>query len=155
MNVINEIKRRYRVPAGLSDHSGNKNTLLAATALGAELIEFHVTFDKNSYGPDSKSSIVVSDVKELIESMNYIQKCINNPVDKSSNHFNKKVKRIFSKTLAVNKDLFKGHKLMIDDLETKKPGNLGVSAENYRKVLGKKLKRDLKRNSFLKSSDLI
>ena len=60
-------------------------------------------------------------------------------------------KRIFSKTLAVNKDLFKGHKLMIDDLETKKPGNLGVSAENYRKVLGKKLKRDLKRNSFLKS----
>ena len=62
------------MPAGLSEHSGNKNTLLAATALGAELIEFHVTFDKNSYGPDSKSSIVVSEVKELIDGINYIKK---------------------------------------------------------------------------------
>lgn len=155
LNVIDEIRRRYRVPAGLSDHSGNKNTLLAATALGAELIEFHVTFDKNSYGPDSKSSIVVSEVKELIDGINYIKKCIFNPVNKSTNHINKKIKKLFSKTLAVNKDLFKGHKLMVDDLETKKPGNLGVSAENYKKVLGRKINKNLKRNSFLKSTDLI
>ena len=40
------MKNRYKVPAGLSDHSGNINTLLAATAVGADLIEFHVTFSK-------------------------------------------------------------------------------------------------------------
>ena len=70
------MKNRYKVPAGLSDHSGNINTLLAATAIGADLIEFHVTFSKKSFGPDSTSSIEISKVKEMIHSIDYINKCI-------------------------------------------------------------------------------
>ncbi len=150
LNVIQEMKNRYKVPAGLSDHSGNINTLLAATAVGADLIEFHVTFSKKSFGPDSTSSIEISKVKEMIKSIDYINKCIKYKVDKSKLKINTKVKKIFSKSLAINKDLPKNYKIKFDDLESKKPGMLGIDAASYKKIIGRKLKKKLKKNSFLK-----
>ncbi len=153
LNVINDMKKRYKIPAGLSDHSGNINTLLAASALGAELIEFHVTFSKKSFGPDSESSIEVSKVKELVESINYIHKCLNNKVDKLNLKINKSLKKIFSKSLAINKNLNKNHKIQTQDLETKKPGGMGISSKEYKKIVGKRLNKNLKKNSFLKYKD--
>jgi len=154
LNVIEEIRKKYKVPAGLSDHSGNFNTLLAATALGAELVEFHVTFSKESFGPDSTSSIEVSKVKTLIQNINYISNCISYKVDKSNIKINKKLKKLFAKSLAVNKNLSKNHILKVEDLESKKPGMLGIDTRNYKKVIGKKLKKDLIKNSFLKFEHL-
>ena len=150
LNVIQEMKNRYKVPAGLSDHSGNINTLLAATAVGADLIEFHVTFSKKSFGPDSTSSIEISKVKEMIHSIDYINKCIKYKIDKSKLKINMKVKKIFSKSLAINKDLPKNHKIKFDDLESKKPGMIGIDAASYKKIIGRKLKKKLKKHSFLK-----
>lgn len=153
LNVINEMKKRYKLPAGLSDHSGNTNTLLAATAVGAELLEFHVTFSKKSFGPDSESSIEISKVKELVENINYIKKCIEIKIDKSKVKINKKLKKMFSKSLAINKDLYKNQKIKIQDLETKKPGGKGIEAKDYKKIIGKILNKDLSRNSFLDIKD--
>ena len=155
LNVIQDIRSRYNVPAGLSDHSGNTNTLLAAAAVGAELIEFHVTFNKKSFGPDSRSSIEIDEVKKLIENIDYIKKCLNHKINKSKVKINMKLKEIFSKSLAINKNLNKNHKIKIEDLETKKPGGIGVDTKHYEKVIGKKLNKNLRKNSFLKFKDLI
>lgn len=153
LNVINEMKKRYRLPAGLSDHSGNINTLLAATAIGAELLEFHVTFSKKSFGPDSASSIEILKVKELVENINYIKKCVEIKIDKSKVKINKKLKKMFSKSLAINKDLYKNQRIKIQDLETKKPGGKGIEAKDYKKIIGKVLNKDLSKNSFLNIKD--
>ena len=107
LNVINEIRKRYKTLSGLSDHSGNSNILLAATALGADLLEFHVTFDKKSFGPDSSSSIEVNKVGELITGIRDIKECINNPVDKNKLKTNNQLKKIFSKSMSINKDIKK------------------------------------------------
>ena len=155
LNVIKEMKNRYKVPTGLSDHSGEINTLLAATAVGAELMEFHVTFSKKSFGPDSTSSIEISKVKELIESINYIHNCVKYKVNKSNLKINMKVKKMFSKSLAINKNLYKNHKIKIEDLESKKPGMLGINTKYYKKVIGKKLKKNLRKNDFLRLKDLV
>lgn len=155
LNVISDMKKRYNVPIGLSDHSGEANTLLAATAVGAELIEFHVTFSKKSFGPDSTSSIEISKVNELIEGIKYVHNCVKYKVNKKNFKINKNVKNIFSKSLAVNKDLLKNHKIKVKDLESKKPGTFGIEAKEYEKVIGKRLKKNLKKNSFLKYKNLI
>ena len=149
------MKNRYKVPTGLSDHSGEINTLLAATALGAELMEFHVTFSKKSFGPDSSSSIEISKVKELIESINYIHNCVKYKVNKSNLKINMKVKKMFSKSLAINKNLHKNHKIKIEDLESKKPGMLGINTKYYKQVIGKKLNKNLRKNDFLRLKDLV
>ena len=155
LNVITEIRKRYNVPAGLSDHSGNINTLLAATAVGAELLEFHVTFDKKSFGPDSIASIEVQKVKIMIKDLQYINTCIKSKVNKSKIKINKKVKKIFSKSLSINKNLPKFYKIKIEDLESRKPGGAGINAKYYQKVVGRRLNKKIYKSNFLKFNNLI
>ena len=151
LNVIEDFKKIFRVPVGLSDHSGNKNTILAACALGADLVEFHVTFNKKSFGPDSISSIEIDKVKGLVDGAKHINKIISNPINK--NKENKKlmnIKKVFGKSLAFNCDLKKNTKISINHLETKKPYGKGVPCSNYQSIIGKKIKRDIKKGTFLK-----
>ena len=62
---IDTMKKEYSCPVGISDHSGNVNSLIAAVALGAKILEFHVTFDEYFFGPDNSSSILFKDLKLL------------------------------------------------------------------------------------------
>ena len=70
-----------------------------------------------------------------------------------SKHF-KNLKDIFSKSIALKRDLKKGVKLSINDLESKKPANMGISAEKFKNILGKHLKRDMLKGEFLNLKDI-
>ena len=59
------------------------------------------------------------------------------------------LKSIFEKSLAVNKDLTKGHILKFEDMEAKKPKGYGIDASNFGKLIGKELKKDLNKWDFL------
>ena len=155
LNVIQEIKKRYRVKAGLSDHSGKIFPLLSATTLGADVIEFHVVFDRQMFGPDSSSSLTINEVNNLIEGVSFINKCNSSKINKKQFKSSKKLKNIFEKSLAINKNLKKGSIIRFEDLETKKPYNIGIPASNYKKVIGNKINRDLTKWHSLKKNDLI
>ena len=64
------------------------------------------------------------------------------------------MKNIFEKSLAVNKDMKKESIIHFDDLESKKPSGYGINPKDYKKLIGKKINKDLKKWSFLTSSDL-
>lgn len=155
LNVISELKDRYAVPVGFSDHSGKISTSVAATALGSELLEFHVAFSKEQFGPDSTSSLTISEVKDLVSQVRGIEKALKHPVNKQVNIQFKALKNIFEKSLAVNKDLKKGHVLTFDDLEAKKPKGYGINPEKYKKVIGKALKADKRAWDFLNDKDML
>ncbi len=154
LNMIQELKNRYKVPVGYSDHSAKIETCIAATALGAEILEFHVVFDKKSLGPDAKSSLTMAETTKLVKAVRNIETALKNPIDKNSNSQFTELKNIFEKSLAVNKDLAKGHILKFEDLETKKPKGYGMDASRFQKIIGKVLARDLKQWSFLNEEDL-
>ena len=155
LNVISELKNRYKVPVGFSDHSASSEACIAATALGAEIIEFHVVFDKDMFGPDAKASLTMEETSQLVRAVKNINIALNNPVDKNDNSQFTTLKSIFEKSLAVNKNLPKGHVLNFADLETKKPKGYGILASNYEKVLGKSLKTALKQWDFLNDVDIL
>jgi N,N'-diacetyllegionaminate synthase len=155
LNVIQELKQRYNVPVGFSDHSARMETCIAATALGATILEFHAVFDRELFGPDAKSSLTLTEIKELVLSVRNIAIALNNPVDKSSNTDFTSLKQIFEKSLAVNKDLPQNHILSFDDLEAKKPRGFGIDASLFQGIIGKKLSKDLKQWDFLNERDLL
>ncbi|WP_341220833.1 N-acetylneuraminate synthase family protein [Polaribacter atrinae] len=155
LNVIEELKNRYNVPVGFSDHSSSIESCIAATALGAEILEFHVVFDKEMFGPDAKSSLTFKETTQMVKAVKNIQIALNHPVDKKNNSQFTELKQIFEKSLAVNKNLKVGHILTFSDLETKKPKGYGILASEYEKVIGKKLNKDLNQWSFLNYKDLI
>ena len=154
LNVIQELKNRYKVPVGYSDHSAKIETCIAAAALGAKILEFHVVLDKKSLGPDAKSSLTMAETTKLVKAVRNIEIALKNPIDKNINSQFIDLKNIFEKSLAVNKDLPKGHILSFEDLETKKPKGYGMEASRFQEVIGKALVRELEQWEFLNEEDL-
>ncbi|MFY7666546.1 N-acetylneuraminate synthase family protein [Flavobacterium sp.] len=153
-NVLAEMKSRYQIPIGFSDHSAKSSTGIAAVALGAEILEFHVVFDKELFGPDARASLTFPEVKQLIAGANDVYEALQNPVVKNHTADFNSLKTLFGKSLAVNRDLEQGAVLQESDLESKKPANCGIPAADYKQVIGKKLLRPLKQWDFLTENDI-
>jgi len=155
LNVIAELKERYNVPIGFSDHSATIATGIAAVALGAEILEFHVVFDRSMFGPDSIASLTLTETKQLVQAVTAIHLAQNHPIDKNNNDIFNELKSIFEKSLAINKDLPQGHILTLDDLESKKPKGYGISAADFKNVIGRQLKTHKSQWDFLNEDDLV
>jgi N-acetylneuraminate synthase len=155
LNVLEKLKGRYKVAVGFSDHSSTIEACIAATALGAEILEFHVVFDKDMFGPDAKASLSIAEATTLVTAVKNIKTALNNPIDKTSNSNFKELKAIFEKSLTINKDLKAGDVIRFLDLDTKKPKGFGILASEYENVIGKKMSRDLNQWDFLNYEDII
>lgn len=153
-NVIQDLKKRYNVSVGFSDHAAKVATGIAAVAYGAEILEFHVVFHRDMFGPDAIASLTLEETKQLVEAVNSIHIAKNNPIDKNNNDTFKDLKLIFEKSLAINKDLPNGHVITFDDLESKKPKGFGISVEHFNEVIGKKLKYNKWKWDFLNEEDI-
>ena len=154
LNIIPELKNKYNVPVGFSDHSGDIYACLAAAVLGSEIFEFHVVFDKRQFGPDTSSSITIEQTKRLVKGIKDIKKSLSHPINKSDNQKFSKLKDIFEKSLAINKDLPKGHVILFSDLEAKKPTKMGVAASKFKGIIGKVLVNNLNKWDFINYEDL-
>jgi N-acetylneuraminate synthase len=155
LNVIAQLRERYRVPVGFSDHSARVATGIAAVALGAEILEFHVVFSRDMFGPDAKASLTIAETAQLVRDVRDIARAIANPVDKNDQEKAAPLKKIFEKSLAVNKKLDAGHVLSFDDLEAKKPSGFGIPAAGFQSVIGRTLKQDKAQWDFLAAEDLL
>lgn len=156
ISLIPELSTRYNLPIGFSDHSGDIYACLAATSLGAKILEFHAVFDKKMFGPDSKSSLDINQIQKLVSGVNQIETDLMSYDNlKADNTKFKNIKSIFEKSLAVNKDLSAGSIISFEHLDAKKPSNMGIKASEFQKVLGKKISIDLKQWEFLKWENLI
>ena len=156
LKLIPEFIDKYNVPIGFSDHSGDIYACLAAATLGASLLEFHAVFDKGMFGPDAKSSLTIQEIKKMVTGVIQIKNDIGslNNLKQDNSKF-KVVKLIFEKSLAINKNLKRNHTLTFNDLEAKKPANRGISASDFKSIIGKKINRDIKKWDFINLSDLI
>ncbi len=154
LNVITDLIERYNLPVGFSDHSGDIYACLAATALGATTLEFHAVFDKRMFGPDARASLEIDQIKKLVEGVRSITLSLENKIDKNDNSRFSELKNIFEKSLSVNCDLDAGQEISMEHLEAKKPKGQGMNASLFREVIGKKLKRPLKKWDFLNKEDI-
>jgi N,N'-diacetyllegionaminate synthase len=155
LNVMAELKERFQCPVGFSDHSGDIVACLAATSLGASVIEFHVVFDQRMFGPDAKASITPDKIKMLVSGVRKIEVALNNPVQKNETVQYNEIKNIFGKTLSINRSMKKGEVITLQVLESKKPAGKGIPASKFQEVLGKTLAHDLQQYSFLRLEDLV
>jgi N-acetylneuraminate synthase len=97
------------------------------------------------------SSLTITEIKNTVASIRRIEKSLMNN-KKSSIQFNE-YRSIFGKSLSVNKDLDKGHILSFEDLEAKKPADYGISAYDFKNIMGKKLAISKTKWDFLNFED--
>lgn len=155
LNLIDEYRKKFQCPIGLSDHSGTIYPGLAGVAIGLDILEIHVTMSKDMFGPDVVASVTIEELLELIKGINYIELMKSNPVNKDI-LFNEytEIKGIFGKSLFAALDLKAGTILSERHLSAKKPGT-GISIQEIDKIIGKKLKTDITKGQMISLFDLI
>lgn len=154
LNQVSEMMQRYGCPVGLSDHSGTPYPSLAAVTLGARLIEVHITFSREMFGPDVSASLTTQEFAQMVEGIRFIERMTANPMVKdASAEQMEPLRRMFGQSLVAATDLQAGTVLSRDNLSCRKPGH-GISATNVESVVGRKLKRAVKAAQFLSLDDL-
>ncbi len=154
LNVIDDLRNRFDVPVGLSDHSGSIYPSLAALARGANLIEVHLTLDRRLFGPDVPVSLTPDEMRKVCEARDAFAVMDANPVDKETMAKNLSTMRdLFTKSLAVTRPLAAGTRLTPDMLTSKKPGT-GIPAGDLGGFVGRTLARDVSPDRLLSLEDI-
>lgn len=160
--TIEHFKERYpKAIIGFSDHSidGHEITL-AAIKLGARVIEKHFSLSRDLWGPDHKASLTPSEFGELVKrvrSGEYIDidhTSFYGLYDKELEGAKNKFRPYFKKTLVISRDVPAGTTISISDLKALRPRMhlKGLSPEFYKKIIGKRVKKSIKRHTPLQDN---
>lgn len=153
LNVLGQLRERYGLPTGLSDHSGTIYAGLAAAAVGCDVLEVHIVFSKECFGPDTGSSVTSHELKALVDGIRFIEKANAHPVDKDALASEMtELKRVFGKSVVARHALSSGALLSAQDVTVKKPGT-GIPAAKLNEVVGKRLKRPVAADTLLSMED--
>lgn len=147
LDSIQYLKDKLKLPIGFSDHSQGIEASLAATALGATVIEKHFTLSKKMFGPDHSSSLDPLELKNLVKGVRKIEKSLGKYEKKITKNEIRNKKKL-RKSIVAFKKIVKGDVFNSKNLTTKRPGN-GISPIKWYKILGKKAKK-----TFLKDEQI-
>jgi len=142
------IKKKYGVNIGYSDHTEGIEASLGAAALGAKIIEKHITINKNLPGPDHKASITGDEFKKMSEVIKKITLSLGSEIKKPSASEKKNIK-IARNSIVAAKLILKGEKFSNLNLTIKRPGH-GISPMLFFKILGKKAKKIFVKDELIK-----
>ncbi len=146
LNTIPDLKKRFGVEVGFSDHTYGALAPTVATTLGAKVIEKHFILDKNIGGPDADFSLDVEEFTDLVNKVRDTEKLLG----KVSYEISDRVKnnRKFSRSLFIIKDVKEGDVVTDENIRSIRPG-YGLHPKYYQDVLGKKFKKDISRGEPL------
>jgi len=148
LNNIEMLRKTFGYPAGFSDHSIGTAIPLAATTLGACVIEKHFTLDKDMPGWDHAISADPAELKIIVdESRNIVDALGNYRRTVSDDEEAKKLK--FRRSAVANKQLFKDHIIERGDIDFKRPGT-GIPPDKIDTLVGRRLKIDLDHDELFK-----
>jgi sialic acid synthase SpsE len=137
---------------GFSDHSIGPDMALASVALGACILERHYTDTRYRKGPDIINSMDPAELRYLIDRSREIWIAANNPKQRSAPE--EDVYRFARGSIVADADLPEGHVITESDIWARRPGSGEIAAYDFDKVVGKRLMRDVTRNTQLKWGDL-
>jgi N,N'-diacetyllegionaminate synthase len=147
------IKDKLGVSVGYSDHTLGIEVPIAAVALGAKVIEKHFTLDRKSQGPDHKASLEPNELKDMVISIRNIEKVISGNGVKEPSLSEKKNMHIARKSIHLSKDLKSGSIINEQDIIPLRPGD-GISAINWKDIIGRRITKDLKKYTKLTFKDI-
>ena len=149
LNVLSELKKRYDLPVGLSDHTIGSAVSIAAVAMGASVIEKHFTLSKQMYGPDAKFSMTPSEFKLMVQGIRDVDAALATKIDKDQKATALgTMKDTFQKSIIAESEIAAGAIIEAHHLAFKKPGN-GIPANRFKDLIGKKAINKIPKNAML------
>ena len=146
LNIIKKIQKSFEY-SGFSDHTLTSTAAIGAVFYGVNVIEKHFTLSNKMYGSDAKFAMEPREFMNYCSSIREAEVMMKTKLEKNLNSELKKMRNIFQKSICFNKNLKKNHIIKFEDLAFKKPGN-GITPSEYRKFIGKKLKKNVLRTNY-------
>lgn len=153
LGVIEKFIKLFNIPVGISDHSLGIYTALGAVAKGASIVEKHFTLDKNLPGPDQKLSLEPLELAELVYGCRAVKKAMGNSKQILKDEL--PVLKFARESVVTQENIVKGDILNEENLTTKRPNTGQIPAKEFYKIIGKKAKYNIRKNTQLKYSDII
>lgn len=138
--TIPDMKKRFGVRVGLSDHSMGNIVASTAVALGAEMVEKHFILDRRLGGPDADFSMEPEEFNEMVIRIREVEKslgCVKYELSEKG-----KQNRHFAKSLFFVKDMKAGDVITEENMKAIRPGN-GIHPKYYKEVIGKTVVSDI------------
>lgn len=154
LNVMLEMKEHYGLPVGLSDHTLTIYASLAAVALGASVIERHLTFSRLMYGSDARHSLEPTEFADLVRGIRAIETMLASKVDKDDVARFATMKATFEKSIVSLMDIPAGTVITAKMVGVKKPGT-GMPARRLSEIVGRTARRDIPKGHLLHEEDFV
>lgn len=148
LKAMQTIRDELDVKVGYSDHTLGIEIPIAATALGALVIEKHFTLDRNMPGPDHKASLEPAELKSMIKAIRNVELAISGSGIKTASDSEKPNISVARKSIHLRKRTISGTILTRDDLVMKRPGS-GISPMEIDNVIGRTLTETLEADTLL------
>lgn len=140
LKTIKNMEETFGCPAGLSDHSLGDEIAIAAVAMGAKVIEKHITLHRADGGVDSAFSMEAEEMKRMVERIRHVEQAMGIVQYEYIGTNNEKKRR--GRSLFVSADIKKGERFTEKNIRSVRPGD-GLHTKYYFDVLGKRAARDL------------
>jgi len=158
---VNEVNLRamftmgeeFNLPVGYSDHTQGMEVSLAAAAMGACVIEKHFTLNKKLPGPDHKASLGPEELKAMVRGIRNIQAALGDGTKKPTPS-EMETAKVARKSIVAAKNIKKGTEIREDMLVIKRPGT-GIAPKYFNEILGKKAKKDIKKEFLINWEQLL
>lgn len=147
MSMISDLKQRYNVISGLSDHTMGATVPIVATVLGAKMIEKHFILDRSIGGPDASFSMNEKEFTEMVKAVREAESAIG-VIDYKLTEKQAQGKD-FSRSLYVVQDIKAGDVITEENVRSIRPG-FGMHPKFFKDILGKKVTFDLEKGDALK-----
>lgn len=144
--TIPHMAQRFGVPAGLSDHTLSSAVAVAAVALGACIVEKHLTLSRGDGGPDSAFSLEPDEFAGLVRDIRTTERALGTPRYGATPAEERS--RIFRRSLFVVRDIRAGERLSSENVRSIRPGH-GLHTRYLSLVLGGVARRDIPRGTPL------
>lgn len=147
LNIIPTLAKTYGCLTGLSDHTMGTAVAVGSIALGAKMVEKHLTLRRSDGGPDSAFSMEPEEFAKMVQDIRIVEKALGSSEYKLTK--TQELEHGGSRSLFVVKDIAAGELLTPDNIRSIRPGD-GLHTKHYEEILGRQAAFNLKKGTPLK-----
>lgn len=140
LRAMQTMARAFELPVGYSDHTTGIEVSIAAVALGACVIEKHITLDRRLPGPDQAASLEPGEYSQLVSAVRNIERALGSPI-KAAAPAERENRSVARRSIVAARRIVKGERLTMEMLEFKRPGD-GTSPLRCWDLIGTQAHRD-------------
>ncbi len=146
--VVSTYLKNFNILVGYSDHSVGIGAAPYAIPMGAKVVEKHFTLDKDADGPDHRASLSPDELVEFVKVVRKVDDYMGSDIKKPTNS-EQSSRKSLQKCLVANYDIQLGEFFTEDNIVAKRTGGIGISPILHKKIIGKKAKKNFKKNDII------